>query len=220
MMIALEGLCFTASYLGLLSAPPLSQLPQRSTVSQDMALSRALGPGDVHPAPHVFPSKPIQVFVGPTRVPPGPIRVPAGSHPGPGPGPTPRLGPKNLIHIFRRTHAPRLGSNHGFDTFSVVVQIIFQTGCAIACLWHGSPLSARRTQDCMDSSQRATVGTTASCRSHRDRNVTDTGRLQATRTSRVSRDYRDTKSCRCFSTRGGRGGGWGWRQASARLAPE
>ena len=39
MMIALEGLCFTASYLGLLSAPPLSQLPQRSTAAQDMALS-------------------------------------------------------------------------------------------------------------------------------------------------------------------------------------
>ena len=54
-MIALEGLCFTASYLGLLSAPPcLSQLPQRQTVSQDMALSRALGPGDVRPAPMFF----------------------------------------------------------------------------------------------------------------------------------------------------------------------
>ena len=90
MMIALEGLCFTASYLGLLSAPPcLSQLPQRSTVSQDMALSRALGPGDVHPAPmffHLSPSKsswvppgppgPIRVPPGPTRVPPGPL----GSH--------------------------------------------------------------------------------------------------------------------------------------------
>ena len=209
-MIALEGLCFTASYLGLLSAPPLSQLPQRSTVSQDMALSRALGPGDVHPAP----PGPIRVPPGPTRVPPGPTRV----QPGPiflGPGPTPRLGSKNLIHSD-------VGPMHGlFDhgpVFSVVVQIIFQTGWAIACLWHGSPLSAKRTQDCVDSSQRATVGTTASCRSHRDRNVTDTGRLQATRTSRVSRDYCDKKSCRCFSTRGGRGGGWGWRQASARRA--
>ena len=95
MMIALEGLCFTASYLGLLSAPPcLSQLPQRSTVSQDMALSRALGPGDVHSAPMFFhlnlsPSKsswvppgppgPIRVPPGPTRVPPGPTRLPPGS---------------------------------------------------------------------------------------------------------------------------------------------
>ena len=143
MMIALEGLCFTASYLGLLSAPPcLSQLPQRSTVSQDMALSRALGPGDVHPAPmffHLSPSKsswvppgppgPIRVPPGPTRVPPGPARV----HPGPiflGPGPTPRLGSRNLIHSD-------VGPMHGlFDhgpVFSVVVQIIFQTGWAIAC---------------------------------------------------------------------------------------
>ena len=49
MMIALEGFCFTASDLGLLSAPPrLAQLPQRPTISQDMALSRALGPGDMH----------------------------------------------------------------------------------------------------------------------------------------------------------------------------
>ena len=191
---------------GFISAPPcLSQLPQRSTVSQDLALSRALGPGDVHPAPmffHLSPSKsswvppgppgPIRVPPGPTRVPPGPTRV----HPGPiFLGPTPRLGSKNLIHL-------RCSPDH------------FPNGVC-NCLWHGSPLSARRTQDCMDSSQRATVGTTASCRSHR--NVTDTGRLQATRTSR---DYRDTKSCRCFSTRGGRGGGWGWRQASARLAPE
>ena len=88
--------------LGLLSAPPyLSQLPQRSTVSQDMALSRVLGPGDVHPAPMFFylsPSKsswvpprppgPIQVPPSPTRVPPGPTQV----HPGsifPGPGHTP-----------------------------------------------------------------------------------------------------------------------------------
>ena len=43
-MIALEGLCFAAaSDLGLLPALPcLSQLPRRPTVSQDMALSRAL----------------------------------------------------------------------------------------------------------------------------------------------------------------------------------
>ena len=78
MMIALEGLCFTASYLGLLSEPPcLSQLPQRPTVSQDMALSRALGPGDMHPAPmffHLSPSKSSWVPPGP----PGPIRVPPG----------------------------------------------------------------------------------------------------------------------------------------------
>ena len=68
MMIALEGLCFTASYLGLLSAPPcLSQLPQRPTVSQDMALSRALGPGDMHPAPMFF-------HLSPSR---------SGCHPGP-----------------------------------------------------------------------------------------------------------------------------------------
>ena len=78
MMIALEGLCFTASYLGLLSAPPcLSQLPQRPKVSQDMALSRALVPGDMHPAPmffHLSPSKFSWVPPGP----PGPIRVPPG----------------------------------------------------------------------------------------------------------------------------------------------
>ena len=77
-MIALEGLCFTAStYLGLLSAPPcLSQLTQRPTVSQDMALSRALGPGDMHSAPmffHLSPSKSSWVPPGP-----GPIRVPPG----------------------------------------------------------------------------------------------------------------------------------------------
>ena len=65
----------------------------------------------------------------PTRVPPGPARV----HPGPiflGPGPAPRLGSKNLIHND-------VGPTHGlFDhgpVFSAVVQIIFQTGWAIAC---------------------------------------------------------------------------------------
>ena len=83
MMTPLEGLCFTASYLGLLSAPPcLSQLPQRSTVSQDMALSRALGPGDVHPALmffHLSPSKSSWVPPG-HRVPSGSHRVPPGSH--------------------------------------------------------------------------------------------------------------------------------------------
>ena len=72
---------------------------------------------------------PIRVPPGPTRVPPGPTRL----HPGPillGPGPTPRLGSKNLIHSD-------VGPMHGlFDhgpVFSVVVQIIFQTGWAIAC---------------------------------------------------------------------------------------
>ena len=161
----------------------------------------------------------ISIFLGknrtrrdPTRVPPSPTRV----HPGPiflGPGPTPRLGlgSKSLIHSD-------VGPMHGlFDhgpVFSDCSPDHFPNGVG-NCLWHGSPLSAKRTQDCVDSSHRATVGTTASCRSHR--NVTDTGRLQATRTSR---DYCDKKSCRCFSTRGGRGGGWGWRQASARLAPE
>ena len=78
MMITLEGLGFTASYLGPLSEPPcLSQLPQRPTVSQDMALSRALGPGDMHPAPmffHLSPSKSLWVPSGPL----GPIRVPPG----------------------------------------------------------------------------------------------------------------------------------------------
>ena len=65
----------------------------------------------------------------PTRVPPAPARV----HPGPiflGPGPAPRLGSKNLIHND-------VGPTHGlFDhgpVFSAVVQIIFQTGWAIAC---------------------------------------------------------------------------------------
>ena len=96
--------------------------------------------------------------------------------------------------------------DHG-PVFSVVVQIIFQTGWAIACGMEVRYLLNERktTRDC-----RTTVGTTASCRSHR--NVTDTGRLQATRTSR---DYCDKKSCRCFSTRGeGEGGGDG-----AKLVP-
>ena len=86
MMIALEGLCFTASYLGLLSAP--SQLPQRSTVSQDMALSRALAPGDVHPASMFFHPSPSKSSWVPPR-PPGPTashRAPCGSH-GSHPGP-------------------------------------------------------------------------------------------------------------------------------------
>ena len=62
-----------------------------------MALSRALGPGDVHPVPMFFHLS---------------------------------LGSKNLIHSD-------VGPMHGlFDhgpVFSVVVQIIFQTGWAIAC---------------------------------------------------------------------------------------
>ena len=72
---------------------------------------------------HLSPSKS-------SWVPPG-HRVRLGFHPGPillGPGPTPRLGSKNLIHSD-------VGPMHGlFDhgpVFSVVVQIIFQTGWAI-----------------------------------------------------------------------------------------
>ena len=70
-----------------------------------MALSRALGPGNVHPPFHAFPSKPIQVFVGSTESTqshPGPSRShpgPTGSRVQPGPiflGPTPCLGSLNL----------------------------------------------------------------------------------------------------------------------------
>ena len=61
---------------GFISAPPcLSQLPQRPTDQQHhktMALSRALGPGDMHPAPMFFH---LSLFVGPIGS--------TGSHPGP-----------------------------------------------------------------------------------------------------------------------------------------
>ena len=58
----------------------------------------------------------------PTRVHPGPIFL--------GPSPTPRLGSKNLIH----SDVGPMDSlfDHG-PVFSAVVQIIFQTGWAIAC---------------------------------------------------------------------------------------
>ena len=90
-----------------------------------MAL-RALGPGDVHPAPmffHLSPSKSSWVPPGP----PGPTRVPH-RDPSPiflGPGPTLRLGSKNLTRSD-------VGPVHGlFDhgpVFSVVVQIIYGGG--------------------------------------------------------------------------------------------
>ena len=92
--------------------------------------------------------------------------------------------------------------DHG-SVFSVVLQIISKRGGNY--LWHGSPLSQKRTQDYVDSLQRATVGTTANCRSHKK--VTDTGRLH--------RDYCDKKSCRCWSTRReGKGGGNGAKLVS------
>ena len=53
-MIALEGTLLYGFIFRSTFEPYLSQLPQRPTESQDMALSRALGPGDTHPAPHVF----------------------------------------------------------------------------------------------------------------------------------------------------------------------
>ena len=120
---------------------------------------------------HVFPSKSIQVL-GPTGSPPGPTRV----HLGPFfSNPHPVLG-SNLIHS---DVGPMHGSFDHEPVFSVVVQIIFQTG---ACGLEVSHLLNER-KDCMDSSQR-TGGTTASCTSHK--NVTDTGKMQAT-TSRLTR---------------------------------
>ena len=123
----------------------------------------------------------------PTRVPPGPTRV----HPIPiflGPGPILRLGSKNLIHS---DVGPMYGLfDHG-PVFSAAVQIIFQAGWAIACGMEARYLPNERKTAW--TRRTAPVGTTANCRSHR--NVTDTGRLQATRTSR---NYCDKKSCRCF----------------------
>ena len=72
----------------------------------------------------------ISIFLRKKQDPQGPHPGPTGSRPGLGPGPALRLGSKNLIHND-------VGPTHGlFDhgpVFSAVVQIIFQTGWAIAC---------------------------------------------------------------------------------------
>ena len=102
----------------------------------------------------------------PTRVPPGPTR--STRVPFLEPGPTPCLGSK---------------SKSLTTDLSLAQSRLFPVRYLL------------KTQNCVDSSHRTTVGTTAST-SHR--NVTDAGRLQTTRTSR---NCCDKKSCRC-STRG------------------
>ena len=131
-------------HTGLLSAPPcLSQLPQRSTVSQDMVLNGALVLATCIRLP-CFSIKAHPSLRGPTESTashPGPT----GSHPGP-PGSlfSDRVPHPVSVLKFNTQRRGTCRPDH------------FPNGVG-NCLWHGSPLSATRTPNCVDSSQRATV---------------------------------------------------------------
>ena len=145
----------------------------------------------------------ISIFLG-TRVHPGPIFFL-------GPGPTPHLGSKKFNTQQRDMH----GLFDHEPVFSIVVQIIFQTGVG-NCLWHGSPLSAEQTQDCVDSSHRATVGTMDS---YRSRNVTQ---LEDCRRQEPVETVATREAAGVLARGGGRGRGWGLAPSwcNCRIVPE
>ena len=97
-MIALEGLCFAASYRSTFRASMFVTVATKINSFARHGTEWSTGPGDVHPAPMFFHQSPSKsswsyrvhcVPSGSHRVPPGSTRVPFL-----GPGPTPRFGSK------------------------------------------------------------------------------------------------------------------------------